>query len=96
MKPKPPVKSSLPNEEKRSSYWAANLFVVSVLLSIWFLTAFVGSIFSIEWLNEFKIGQVGFGFWLAQQGSIFVFVLLVLIYALWMDRIDKRFGSGKK
>ncbi|MEL7497275.1 MAG: DUF4212 domain-containing protein [Planctomycetota bacterium] len=94
---KPPTSKS---EQKRSStrsstYWAANLKVVGILLTIWFLVAFVGSIFSIEWLNQFRFGTIGFGFWLAQQGSIFVFVLLVLIYALWMDRIDRQYDVGE-
>ena len=90
-KPKPPRKLT---EDQRSSYWRANLFVVSVLLAGWFLVAFGASIFGIEWLNQFPVGKIGLGFWFAQQGSIFAFVILVLVYALWMDRIDRRFGAG--
>lgn len=83
------------NARNRRSYWRANLTVVSILLSIWFIVAFVGSIFAIQWLNQFSVGKLGAGFWLAQQGSIFVFAVLVLIYALWMDRVDRKFEVGE-
>ena len=77
---------------RTSSYWRDNLKIVSCLLSVWFAAGFGCSIFGIEWLNSFKFGQVGLGFWIAQQGSIFVFVLIVLVYALAMDRLDRRHG----
>ncbi len=76
------------------SYWKHNLLAVTLLLLVWFAVGFLGSIFGIEWLNRFQVGQLGLGFWMAQQGSIFVFVLLVLVYALWMDRLDRRYGLG--
>lgn len=79
-------------QTNKSDYWKANLRAVAILLSIWFIAAFCCSIFFIEPLNAIKIGEVGLGFWIAQQGSIFVFVVLVLIYALWMDRLDSIFG----
>ena len=81
--------------QPNQSYWRANLRVVAILLSIWFLVAYVGSIFCIEWLNSFQVGILGMGFWFAQQGSIFVFVALVLIYAVWMDRLDRKFEQGE-
>ena len=73
-------------------YWAANLRVVGILLSIWFVVGFVFSILLIEPLNRIQVGSVGLGFWLAQQGAIFTFVALVLAYALWMDRLDRQHG----
>jgi len=76
------------------SYWKDNLVVVSILLVIWFAVGYVGGIFGIEWLNGFKVGNVGLGFWIAQQGSIFVFVLIVIVYAVWMDRLDRKHGLG--
>ena len=63
-------------------YWRSNLRIVAVLMAIWFVVAFCISIFFIQPLNSFTIGKLGLGFWFAQQGSIFVFVLLVLAYAL--------------
>ena len=82
------------NSDRERSYWKDNLVIVSILLIVWFVVAFVGGIFAIEWLNQFKIGYLGAGFWVAQQGSIFVFVLIVLFYALWMDRLDRKHGVG--
>lgn len=78
------------------NYWRANLRVVGVLLLIWFAVGFVISIFFIDDFNSIKIGRVGLGFWLARQGSIFVFVLLVLIYAVVMDFVDRRYDLGDK
>lgn len=75
---------------EKSSYWRSNIRAVIILLAIWFLVGYCSSIFFIEQLNAIKIGNVGLGFWLAQQGSIFVFVALVLIYAVWMDRLDRK------
>lgn len=82
------------NSNRNRSYWKDNLFVVSLLLAIWFAIAFGGGVFGIEWLNQFRIGQVGLGFWIAQQGAIVAFVLIVLVYAVWMDRLDRRHGMG--
>ena len=84
-------KTSGPSGDRPSdnTYWMRNIRLVSVLLAIWFVAGFVLSIFFIESLNGIKLGNVGLGFWMAQQGSIFVFVVLVLVYALLMDRIDR-------
>ena len=83
------------NSDNLTSYWKSYVRVVAILLSIWFLVGFCCSIFFIEELNRIKIGNVGLGFWFAQQGSIFFFVLLVLAYALWMDVLDRKHGVGE-
>lgn len=80
--------------DRISSYWKDNLVVVSFLLLIWFIVGFGCGIFQIDALNQFKFGKVGLGFWIAQQGSIFVFVIIVLAYALWMDRLDRKHNVG--
>jgi len=80
--------------DRASSYWRDNLTIVSILLVVWFLVAFVAGIFMIEYLNQISIGKIGLGFWIAQQGSIFVFVLIVLAYALLMDRMDRKHQVG--
>ena len=90
----------MPDESDRdsdnlTSYWKSNVRVVAILLSIWFLVGYCCSIFFIEELNRIKIGNVGLGFWFAQQGSIYFFVLLVLAYALWMDVLDRKHGVGE-
>ncbi len=83
------------NSKGKQGYWRSNIRAVITLLSIWFLVGYVGSIFFIEQLNTIRIGHVGLGFWLAQQGSIFVFVLLVLVYAIWMDYLDRKYDVGE-
>jgi putative solute:sodium symporter small subunit len=76
----------------RHGYWRANLRVMAILLSIWFLASYGLGILFVEWLNRFHVGGFPLGFWFAQQGSIYVFVVLIFVYARWMDRIDARFG----
>lgn len=63
------------------------------MLSIWLLVSFVLGIMLVEPLNRLWIGGFPLGFWISQQGSIYVFIVLILVYARWMDRIDARFGS---
>ena len=86
---------SEPKKPDMQQYWRDNIRIVVILLSIWFAVGYVCSIFFIEQLNQIQIGNVGLGFWFAQQGSIFVFVGLVLIYALLMDRLDRKYGVGE-
>ena len=80
------------NDTSKKRYWRANLKVVVILLAIWFVVAYGLSIFFVESMNQIAVGQLGLGFWMAQQGSIFVFVLLVLIYAWLMDSLDRRYN----
>ena len=80
------------NAERARAYWRANLRLIAVLLTIWAVVSFGLAIVGVEALNRFKIGLLPLGFWVAQQGAIYVFVLLVLIYAWQMQRIDKKFG----
>ncbi len=74
-------------------YWRTNLRILSLLLSIWFFTAFGLGIVGVELLNRFQIGGFPLGFWFAQQGAIYVFIVLIFVYARWMDRVDDRFHS---
>ena len=64
--------------------------MIALLLAIWaFVSIGLGIIF-VEPLNQFRLGGFPLGFWFAQQGSIYVFILLILVYALWMDRLDRK------
>jgi len=63
-----------------------------VLLSIWFVVSYLLGIVFVEPLNQFYLGGFPLGFWFAQQGSIFVFIVLTFVYAFVMDRIDRRHG----
>jgi putative solute:sodium symporter small subunit len=77
----------------RKGYWRANLKLITILLSIWAIVSFGCGILFIEPLNEFRFfGGVPLGFWFAQQGSIYVFVVLIFVYAYQMDKLDKKYG----
>ncbi len=81
------------NKEKinKYSYWKANLKIVSILLTIWFISSFGARIIFSDFLDKIKIGGFEIGFWFAQQGSIIIFVLLIVIYCFLMNRLDKKF-----
>lgn len=78
--------------EKAQAYWKANIKTVLVLLAIWFTVSFGMGIIFLEPLNEIQMGGFPFGFWMGQQGSIYVFVVLILVYALRMRSLDRKFG----
>jgi putative solute:sodium symporter small subunit len=65
---------------------------MAVLLAIWFTVSYGLGVLLVEPLNSIRIGGFPLGFWFSQQGSIYVFVLLVVFYAVWMDRLDRRYG----
>ncbi|MEM0897176.1 MAG: DUF4212 domain-containing protein [Verrucomicrobiota bacterium] len=77
--------------EKAAHYWRRNVRLVSILLTIWFLVSYGCGVLFVDWLDQFRIPGTGFklGFWFAQQGSIFVFVVLIAVYVIGMNRIDK-------
>jgi putative solute:sodium symporter small subunit len=72
------------------AYWRTNLRILSALLAIWFVASFVLGILLVRPLNAFHLGGFPLGFWFAQQGSIVVFVVLIFVYARWMDRVDEK------
>lgn len=78
-------------EKNRQEYWRANLRYVSILLSIWLLVSFVCGILLADQLNTIRMGGFKLGFWFAQQGSIYVFVVLIFVYVWLMNRLDKKF-----
>ncbi len=77
------------------AYWARNLRYLTILLSIWFLVSYGFGIILVDWLNRIRIPGTGFklGFWFAQQGSIYVFVVLIFVYARLMNRLDDEFSA---
>lgn len=78
-------------KEKMEEYWRANLRYVAILLCIWFLVSFVFGILLAEPLNRIQIGGFKLGFWFAQQGSIYVFVILIFVYVWLMNRLDREY-----
>ncbi len=76
---------------RHQEYWKANIRFVLLLLGIWFTVAYVLSIFLVETLNKIPLGGFPLGFWFAQQGSIYVFIVLIYVYARRMAKLDKKF-----
>ncbi len=76
----------------RKDYWQRNLKYLSILLSIWFVVSYGFSILFVDQLDKIRIGGFKLGFWFAQQGSIYVFVILIFVYVFLMNRLDKEFG----
>ena len=75
------------------SYWQLNLLILFILLSIWFLVSFGFGIIWSENLDQIKFGGFKLGFWFAQQGSIYFFVIIIFIYIYLMNKLDKKFYS---
>ncbi|MEL4455906.1 DUF4212 domain-containing protein [Lutimonas vermicola] len=73
-------------------YWKTNLKYLGVLLSIWFLVSYVMGIILVDELNAIRLGGFKLGFWFAQQGSIYFFVLIILVYIRLMNKLDKKYG----
>lgn len=73
-------------------YWRTNLRYLAVLLSIWFIVSYGCGIVLVDWLNRYRLGGAKLGFWFAQQGSIYVFVVLIAVYVWLMNRLDRRYG----
>jgi putative solute:sodium symporter small subunit len=73
-------------------YWSYNLKYLLILLSIWFSVSFGAGILLVDVLNKVRLGGFKLGFWFAQQGSIYVFVVLIFVYVWLMNRLDKKFN----
>ncbi len=71
-------------------YWKANVWIMRVLLLIWAAVGLGAGILFADKLNAFSIGGFPLGFWFAQQGSIFVFVVLILVYCITMNKLDAK------
>ncbi len=76
---------------RNKSYWRTNLKVAALLLSIWFTVSFVFGILLVEQLNQITWFGFKLGFWWAQQGSIYVFVIIIFAYSQIMKRVERRY-----
>jgi len=83
-------------QQKATSYWKKNIQYLIVLLIIWFLVSFGAGILFKEELDTIRIGGFKLGFWFAQQGAIYVFVILIFVYVRLMNRLDKKYGFETK
>ena len=80
------------SETHRRAYWRKNLIVVAALLTVWFIVSFALSIVFVDALNEIRMGGFRLGFWMAQQGSLYIFVILIFLYVWLMNRLDRAYG----
>jgi putative solute:sodium symporter small subunit len=80
------------SERNLKDYWKENLRYLVILLIIWFVASYGLGIFFVDGLNEIKIGGFKLGFWFAQQGAIYVFVILIFVYVSLMNKLDKKYG----
>ncbi|MGM5470307.1 DUF4212 domain-containing protein [Flavobacteriaceae bacterium LMO-SS05] len=79
-------------QQKATAYWKQNIKYMFILLTIWFLVSYGAGILFKEQLNHIKIGGFKLGFWFAQQGSMYVFVILIFVYVYLMNKLDKTYG----
>lgn len=77
--------------ENRAAYWSANLRLLITLLVIWFVVSYGFGIILVDVLNTISIGGYKLGFWFAQQGSMYVFLVLIFVYAMRMGQLDRKF-----
>lgn len=82
-------------QKKASAYWKENLRYLFILLVIWFVVSFGAGILFREELNNIRLGGFKLGFWFAQQGSIYVFVILNFVYVYLMNKLDKKYGYNE-
>ena len=83
-------------QNHRQAYWRANIRILTILLSIWFIVSFGGGILFVDQLNQIKLGGFKLGFWIAQQGSIYTFVVLIFAYVRLMNKLDQKFNFNEK
>ncbi len=77
--------------ENRAANWKANLRLFALCMAIWFVSSYGFGILLVEQLNSVRIGGFQLGFWFAQQGSIYVFVVLIFFYAWRMNKMDQKY-----
>ena len=78
---------------RNNTYWKKNIQYISLLLSIWFIVSFGCGILFVEQLNTIQIGGFKLGFWFAQQGSIYAFVIVIFTYIYLMNRLDNKLNK---
>lgn len=84
------------DENKMRAYWQKNLKYLAILLVIWFIFSYGFGILLADYLNQFRVGGFKVGFWFAQQGSIYAFVILIFVYVRLMNKLDKEFDVDEQ
>ncbi len=76
-------------------YWKENLTFLFILLGVWFLVSYGAGILFAEQLNHIRFGGFKLGFWFAQQGAIYVFILIIVAYVWLMNRLDRKYDVNE-
>jgi len=81
---------------KRQQYWLTNLKYLAILLSIWFVVSYGCGILFVDFLDQYRIGGFKLGFWFAQQGAIYTFVVIIFVYVFLMNRLDRKYNVDER
>ncbi len=81
----------MPDKNALKAYWKENVRYLIILLLIWFLVSYGCGILFVEQLNQVRVGGFKLGFWFAQQGAIYSFVVLIFVYVRLMNKLDKKY-----
>lgn len=84
------------SDKNLQEYWQKNLRLLGILLAVWFLVSYGCGIIFADYLNQFRIGGYKLGFWFAQQGAIYVFVIIIFVYVNRMNKLDKEYGVDEE
>lgn len=79
------------DQEKMTAYWKENLRLLAICLTIWFVVSYLFGIILVDVLNQISLGGYPLGFWFAQQGSIYTFLVLIFYYARTMNKLDRKY-----
>ena len=82
-------------KQKAVAYWRENVTYLAILLVIWFVVSYGAGIIFVDELNQIRLGGFKLGFWFAQQGSIYVFVVLIFVYVYLMNNLDRKYGYNE-
>jgi putative solute:sodium symporter small subunit len=80
----------MPGNDNKS-YWQENIRILKLLLGLWFVVSFLLAIVFVDTLDQFRIGGIKLGFWLAQQGTVYFYVVLIFVYIRFMNRLDRKY-----
>jgi putative solute:sodium symporter small subunit len=81
---------------KINAYWKENIRIVLSLLSVWFLVSFGMSILFVDYLDNFRFFGFKLGFWMAQQGAIYFFLVIIFVYVYKMKKLDRKYDVDEK
>ncbi len=84
------------SDKNLQEYWQKNLRLLAILLAVWFIVSYGCGIIFADYLNNFRLGGYKLGFWFAQQGAIYAFIIIIFVYVNRMNKLDKEFGVDEE